>query len=136
MREAVRNGDIKTIKRIAAAANLAKAADYAGILPTVSRKYKEYADTLESGDYDDREMAMHIGGVETMSAEDVRDKIDLQNASVSANDEDRTLRRLVYGATDDELTAYRKYPWHFEVLGDFDGYFRSLPKAWRIGGSV
>ncbi|APG78091.1 RNA-dependent RNA polymerase [Beihai weivirus-like virus 2] len=134
--EAVNKGDLKGVKRIAAAANLARAADFAGLAPTLSRKYKEYADSLEDGDFQDREMAMHVDGQEGLTAAAVRDRIDLLNGSVSPAEEEGMLARMSYHVQEGELTKFRNYPWQFENLMDHDGYFQSLPERWKIGGSL
>jgi hypothetical protein len=132
----VRDGCLKGFRRIAAAANLARAADYAGILPTVSRKYKEYADRLDAGDYDDREMSMHISGEEGLSATGIRDEIDLRNSKVSPDDEKETMDKLCYCASEDELAQFNGYLWDLDTVTDHDGYSRSLPASWKAGGSV
>ncbi|APG78113.1 RNA-dependent RNA polymerase [Beihai weivirus-like virus 1] len=133
---AIESGCLREVKKIAAAANLARAADYAGILPTVSNKYKEYADRLDAGNYQDREMAMHVDGEEGVTAVDVRERIELLNSSVTPADEEDRLAKLLYSADEDEMQRFKDYLWDFSNLDDHAGYHASLPAAWRAGGSV
>jgi hypothetical protein len=134
--QAVEKQSLKEVKQIAAAANLAKAADYAGILPTVSRKYKEYADRLDSSDYSDREMAMRVAGEEGVTASTLRADIELQNGQVTPAEEEDNLKRLGYFADETELANFNGYLWDLSTCHDHQGYFNSLPKAWRAGGSM
>jgi hypothetical protein len=134
--QAVDAGNLREVKKIAAATNLAKAADYSGILPSVSRKYKEYADRLDQSNYADREMAMHIEGDEGLTAAVVRDSIDIANSLVTPADEQENLRKMSYDVLEGELEKFDCYLWDFSNLDDHAGYCESLPLSWRIGGSV
>lgn len=136
MLKAVHENDIATVRTISSAAALARAADFAGILPTVSRKYMAYADTLDKTDFVDREMSMRVAGDDGMTAEAVRAEIAVQNSSVTVQDEEDTLRALVYDATVQELEAFCNFPWDFATLDQHDQFADSLPATWAVGGSI
>lgn len=136
MMEAVRKEDFKTIKTIAAGAALARASDFAGKVPTLSRKYLAYADELDSTDFNDREMSMRAVGEEGMSSAAVRVAIEAANAPVSTTEEKAFLDSLGYTATDEELERFSRYPWHLSTVDQHDEFARSLPDQWREGGSL
>jgi len=134
--EAVRKGDLKTIKTIASATALARAADFAGTLPTVSRKYLAYADMLDSSDFSDREMSIRTSGEEGLSAAVVREMVQTKNNSVTVQDETRVLDALCYSASPEELETFSRYPWILSTVTQHDEFARSLPETWSLGGSV
>nr|ASM94029.1 putative RNA-dependent RNA polymerase [Barns Ness breadcrumb sponge weivirus-like virus 1] len=136
MIEAVRKGDYKTIKTIAAAAALARASDFAGRVPTLSRKYLVYANELDSSDFVDREMSMRAVGEEGISAAKVRTSIELANGSMTVVDEKALLEALGYQASDEELEAFCQYPWQLDAVDQHDEFARSVPAKWREGGSL
>ncbi|APG78093.1 RNA-dependent RNA polymerase [Beihai weivirus-like virus 3] len=134
--EAVRKGDYKTIKTIAAAAALGRAADFAGKVPTLSRKYLAYANELDSSDFEDREMSMRTVGEEGMSAAAVRAQIEEANGAVSAAEEKTFLEALDYTASVEELEEFCRYPWQFDAVDQHDEFACSVPAAWRDGASI
>lgn len=136
MLEAVRKDDLKTIKTIASATALARAADFAGIIPTVSRKYLAYADMLDSTDFQDREMSIRTSGEDGLSAAVVRSMIQAKNNSVTVQEETAVLDALCYSATAEELESFARYPWFLSTVTQHDEFAHSLPRTWSVGGSV
>jgi hypothetical protein len=135
IKQAVRDQKLGDVKIVAAASALARAADFAGILPTVSRKYLQYADSITVRDFEDREMSMRTTGAEGMGAHAVRALIDEQNATVTPLQEEENMRRLGYECEPMELQAFAWHPWGFDRLTDYDGFRASLPTTWRRDGS-
>jgi hypothetical protein len=134
--DAMDTGDLRGFKLVAAAANLARAADFAGLLPTVSQKYLQYADQLNDGNFEDRELAMRVEGEVGIKADSVREQIYLANAAVSPLLEEARRELLGYTASEEELQAFKHYVWTLEGAADYDKYAASLPASWRVEGSI
>lgn len=134
--DALESGDLKGFTMVASAANLARAADFAGIVPSVSKKYLEYADRLNSTNYVDRELGMRVNGEEGVSADSVRDEINIRNSAISPSMEEEICRKLGYDYTSDELLAFNTRLWTLETAWDYEGYSASLPAAWKVGDSI
>lgn len=129
---AAKAGDVKTVRDIAAAGALARAADFAGLLPSVSRKYHTYAlDIKHSTEVVDREMSYRVMGMDGYKFSDLEKSIENQNLSVTPTEEHMNLRALECPATQEELETFVLYPWSFECVGDHEGYLASLPASWR-----
>jgi len=129
---AAKAGDIRAVKDIAAAGALARAADFAGLLPSVSRKYHQYALSLkESREIVDREMSMRVMGEDGHNFTELEESIEAQNLAVTPTQEHENLRLLVRPATQRELEAFVLHPWSFESVGEFDALLASLPESWR-----
>lgn len=112
IRAAAKAGDVKTVRDIAAASALARAADFAGLLPTVSRKYYEYALSVkQSRDVEDREMSMRVMGKEGYKFNDIVDTIESANLAVTPTEEHANLRAIQCQATREELESFVAYPW-------------------------
>lgn len=130
--EAAKAGNIDVVKDIAAAGAIARAADFAGILPTVSRKFHRYAMELKrSRDVVDREMSMRVMGEEGHSFTAIEGVIETQNLAVTPTEEAANLKALGYDATFEELDTFTVQSWTFEGIGDYEGHRASLPVSWR-----
>jgi hypothetical protein len=116
---------------VASATALSRAADFAGKLPTVSRKYLEYAESLATHDFQDREMSMRATGGDGMSAAQVRKSIREQNDAADPHTERALMKSLLYDCTEDEVERFMNYPWEFNKIADHDMFRDSLPPAWR-----
>lgn len=106
---------------------LAKAYDFAGILPSVSRKYLSCA----GGDLDfSHELQMRTG---ESSVADIRVQIDVANSTCSSEDEDALLAKLGRIITQVERDAFEAYVWdyHSEATTGWDDFKASLPASWR-----
>lgn len=132
--EAAKTGNLDTIRDIAAAAAMARAADFAGILPRVSRKYQQYAHSVKrSTEVVDREMSMRVMGEEGHHFSAIDATIESQNLSITPTEEFATLEALLCPATWRELDTFTNYPWTFETVGAFDANLAGLPESWRPG---
>lgn len=130
--QAAKAGDVNKVRDIAAAGALARAADFAGILPTVSRKYHEYARSIKrSRDVADREMSIRAVGEDGHTFNEIEESIELKNSLVTPTDERETMEALGYHATWAQLDAFRLYPWDLETACDMTKFLDSLPPSWR-----
>jgi hypothetical protein len=130
---AAKDGNRKVADVLAAASALARASDFSGILPSVSNKYLEYAESLTMSNFQDREMSLRSFGEDGHSAADVRARIRERNVTVSPDEEQTTLNALGYSATHDEIATFTEYAWTMDphVLTDYDSFKESLPPSWR-----
>jgi hypothetical protein len=130
---AVRDGDDRALRRVAKASALARAADFAGILPSVSNKYYEYARSITAQAVEDREMSMRTFGEEGHGSTEIEEMIISENAAVSPTKELMTLDKLGYGATPADIDRFKTRVWSMEpeCLTDYHGFHCSLPPNWR-----
>lgn len=128
--EAVKKGDLTTVKEIAAATALARAADFAGKVPSVSRKYLEYADSLSKRDYTEDEMSYRCCGELGMTTSAVRKEVEIKNGACSEAAQTALLAALGLSASDEELSRFESYPWSFGSLDDHDAFAAAMPRAW------
>jgi len=136
--EAAKKGCRQTAEELAAASALARAADFAGIQPSVSGKYLGFAEGLlkeKKGSWQlkDREMSFRAYGEDGHSAQEVRDLIKERNAGVSPQEEMEVMEALGYHATDDEIRTFVEYEWSMDVdvLQNYAAFRASLPPSWR-----
>jgi len=130
--QAAKDGNIDLVKDIAAAGAIARAADFAGILPTVSRKFHQYAmEVKRSREVVDREMSMRVMGEEGHNFTEIEQSIEARNLAVTPTEEVANLAALSYDATSEELDTFMLQSWTFEGIGAFDEHRTSLPDSWR-----
>jgi hypothetical protein len=106
---------------------LAKAYDFAGIVPSISRKY---ASCAQSTTVMDHELCMRTG---EDSVQGILDLIENANAVVSPKEEDALLVKLGRGISQAERDAFEAYCWDCDskAVTQWDEFARSLPSAWR-----
>jgi hypothetical protein len=130
--KAAKAGDIGTVRDIAAAGAIARAADFAGLFPTVSRKFHEYATRVKrSREVVDREMSMRVMGEEGHNFTAIEQTIEAQNLQVTPTEELANLRAVGCPATLKELDTFMVHEWTFESIGEFEAHRASLPESWR-----
>lgn len=130
--QAAKDGNEKVVRDIAAAGALARAADFAGLLPRVSRKFYDYAKSIKcSTEVMDREMSMRVMGEEGHHFSSIEQTIESQNLLVTPTEEFANLQALLCPATWVELDKFTLHPWNFENIGEFETHMASLPMSWR-----
>jgi hypothetical protein len=130
--QAAKAGDINTVKDIAAAGALARAFDFAGLVPSASRKFQAYANSVKrSRDVSDREMSMRVFGEEGHMFSEIDALIEAENLGVTPTEELENLAAVCCPATCEELDTFTLKPWTFEGIGHYDDHKASLPKSWR-----
>lgn len=124
--------DESTVRRVAAAAAVARARGFARFVPTLARKFLDYADEL-AGDQDfalDRETQMQIAGAPTeLTYQEIAD--ETRQVMGSVEDEAAYLLAIEKEYSRDELATFLATPWHAEGLADWKSFRESLPAAWR-----
>lgn len=139
--QSVNAGDSKSLMVTAAHAALARASDFAGTLPTVSRKYADYAKacferagttTTEAMSWEERELSFHVGAEgKKVIAEDLFESIEQQNGMMSMCEEIAQCKVLGYDVDLEGMMKFQGYVWDWDRLDDHDGFKESLPDAWR-----
>lgn len=131
--QAARERDSTAQRMLGAAAALARASDFAGILPSVSEKYLRFSESISNTNFDDREMSIRAYGEDGHGAREVRELIQQRNLGVTVQDEQDVLNALGYTATHDEVQTFQEYIWSMDphVLTDYDSFRESLPPSWR-----
>lgn len=132
IRAAADQGDVKTVKNLAAAKLIAYAANFAGKVKTFSRKCHYFAKELKDAvDIEDDEMSFKATGARGTSFNALEADIERKNCLQTDADEQKLLAALRCGTTWEELDAFRLREWRFDNLSDFVGYRDSLPASWR-----
>jgi len=132
VRDAAAKGDLKTVKKLAGATAISRARDFAGILPTVSKKYLQYGLELTGKkDFEENDMSMRVFGEQGHTTGEVVEEVEALNGDVTPSEEMDNLLALGYGCTSSELDRFSMYAWDFDNVTDFNGFKESLPEAWR-----
>lgn len=142
--QAWRDHDDSTVASIAVAKAVSRAYDFAGVLPTVSRKYLEYASSLLSrdrvaltgkvqDDYEGRELRIRVTGDmhEHVYLPDVVREIEILNSEIHPDDELKRLHAIGHSATAAELAEFVDWQWTLDSIHDTSGFVGSLPATWR-----
>jgi len=129
--KAFKEDDENTMLQLSAASHLARAADFAGILPTVSQKYLDFALSCDASNFHEREMSMRAQGSDGLSSHALAERINQLNLGVTLHDEMYTLEILGYGVNDLEHDQFRSYIWDWTNKDDWQAFRRSLPETWR-----
>ena len=123
--QAAKDADVKTLKKLAGSIALSRAYDFAGIFPTVSSKYLQYADDV-GVDYNDHELQMRVG--EGVDLGTVRNEI--AHLNLVSDGELEKMGRLGYKTSTSQLLAFEQHPWDFDNLTDYQGFSKSIPTSW------
>jgi hypothetical protein len=129
---AIKTGDIEGLKKLAAAKYYARSLDFAGVLPSVSRKYYRYAESLaRPSRFTEDDMSLRAFGETGHSTAEVATEVEILNGPISPADEAENLRLLGYDCCQGELDRFDRYEWDFSRVTDFEGFKESLPESWR-----
>jgi hypothetical protein len=130
--DAAKLGDITALRKVAAASAMARAADFAGLVPTISEKWLEYAQKCHEGDFVvDRESSIRATGEEGVKKSHIEQTVRKLNMRMTSRDEDPLLDALGFSCNLDEKGKFKLHPWNLESLNDFKGFASSLPPSWR-----
>jgi len=126
MIEAFKAGDRKKCTQLAGAAAMSRAYEFAGLAPTVSRKFLQYAEATGFDITYDLQMR-------TNQAFD--DKNELVDHIVGLNGkcdiEDKILLSTGFWCSDEERNKFVDHMWDYDRLDDWEGFRESLPESWR-----
>jgi hypothetical protein len=137
-KESFHEADGAKARRVAIAAMSCAAVEFAGIFPTISRKYLEYAEYLGCDDVTEvqggqevRDMSFFMCGYAGASSAAAAALAAELNLQVNPLEEHAALLALGYGANELELDVFRSYVWDWDNLQDHEGFAASLPITWK-----
>jgi len=111
------------------AAALARAYEYAGILPEVSKKYLQFAKEINAKAHIDRDFEMRVDS--QVDETNLEATIQVLNAEMSIDAQLERLRKCGFDTTEEEYFEFTFRNWTVEQLGDWEGFDSSLPKSWK-----
>lgn len=126
MIEAFQANNRERCVRLAGSAAMSRAFEFAGLAPTISNKFLQYAIDCDfeithdlkmraDQDFDDKnELVEHIRGLNAVCA-----------------CEDKILTSTGFWSSDEELNRFVDFTWDYDRLGDWEGFRGSLPQSWR-----
>lgn len=106
---------------------LAKAYDFAGIVPSISKKYMSCTQTNTEIDH---ELCMRTG---ESSISSIVELINNANATVTPEEEDALLRNLGRDISQVERDSFEAFCWDWqrEASTSYGEFYNSLPMKWR-----
>jgi len=121
---------------IAGSAAMSRAFEFAGLAPTISAKYLQYAEHLGVFDAKNKKNELlHDLKMRTHEMFDdmgeLYDHIVVLNGTSGAQYEDEILLSCGFWASDEERARFIDYNWNYDTLTDWEGFKESLPKSWR-----
>ncbi len=126
MAEAFRNNDREKCVRLAGSAAMSRAYEFAGLCPTISNKFLEYAMDCDFEITHDLNMRTNQ---EFDEKDELVDHIRALNATCAI--EEKILQSTGFWASDEEKNRFIDYMWHYDQLHDWEGFAQSLPDSWR-----
>jgi len=129
-----KDGDKLTVARAAASAAVARARGFARRVPTLARRYLDYAESLIEEDYEvDRECKIVCAGIEeadkALSFQNVADEVRMLLGT--DDQESAYLRAIGKSYTSSELASFLAHQWCPKTLRNWDDMKASLPASWQ-----
>jgi hypothetical protein len=126
MIEAFNANDRSKCVRLAGSAAMSRAFEFAGLAPTISNKFLQYAVDCDfeithdlkmrtNQEFDDKsELVEHIRALNAM-----------------CQSEDKILTSTGFWSSDQEKNRFVDFTWDYDQLVDWEGFRNSLPQSWR-----
>lgn len=130
---AVKKGDVAALRKLAKASYVARAREFAGLLPSASRKFADYTRYLCPADVQDDEMSLRVTSGRGATSCKLLEETDGMNLSVDPEEEQECLRALGYPTSDAEMLTFTSKLWRMDEgeLRDYERFRESLPALWR-----
>lgn len=126
MIQAFKENNIVQCRKLAGSAAISRAFEFAGLSPTISNKFLEYA--LECDFTFTHDLTMRTN-------EEYEDKNELVAAirgmNMTCNNESEILESTGFPISQTELGKFQDYIWQYETLCEWEAFRDSLPKTWR-----
>jgi hypothetical protein len=111
---------------LAGAAAMSRAYEFAGLCPTISDKFLQYAIECDFTVTYDLQMRTNT------QFEDKSELIDhIRAINATCGIEDKILTSTGFWLSDEERARFQDYMWHYTQLEDWEGFRNSLPASWR-----
>lgn len=126
MIEAFHANDRQKCMKLAGSAAMSRAYEFAGLAPTISEKFLQYAVDCDfeithdlrmrtNQEFDDRsELYEHIRALNS-----------------TCQNEEKILTATGFWSSEQELNRFVDYMWDYDQLADWEGFLGSLPQSWR-----
>ena len=112
--------------RLAGSAAMSRAYEFAGLAPTISTKFLQYA--VDCGFENTHDLNMRTN----QKFDDMGELVDYVNAlNGTCQNEDKILTSTGFWASDEEMNRFVDFVWNYDRLSDWEGFRASLPKSWR-----
>lgn len=129
---AAKDGDMETLKGVAKAKALAYAHAFARHVPTLARKYLQYADELGCEVVWTQEEVWKVYGNDREEREsDTELRTRIEEVMVSDETEAAHLAAFDLQITEEEKGRFEGYRWDFSDLKSYTAFANSLPPTWR-----
>jgi len=126
MIEAFDANDRTKCMRLAGSAAMSRAYEFAGLAPTISNKFLNYAINC------DFELTHDLNMRTNQQFDDKSELVDCIRAMNATCDiEKRILISTGFAASDEECNKFEDFMWDYDQLGDWEGFKNSLPQSWR-----
>jgi len=126
MIEAFQANDRKKCVKLAGSAAMSRAYEFAGLAPTISNKFLQYAVDCDFEITHDLKMRTH---------EEFDDKNELiehiRALNATCQNEEKILTSTGFWSSDAERNRFVDFMWDYDQLGDWEGFRNSLPQTWR-----
>lgn len=126
MIEAFKANDRKKCVKLAGSAAMSRAFEFAGLAPTISSKFVQYA--LDCDFEINHDLKMRTNEAFDDKNELV-DHIHAMNATCP--NEDKILSATGFWASDAEKNRFVDFTWDYDQLGEWQEFRNCLPEAWR-----
>jgi hypothetical protein len=119
------NNRTKCVK-LAGSAAMSRAYEFAGLAPTISNKFLQYAVDCDFEITHDLKMRTN---------QDFDDKSELvehiRALNATCQSEEKILTSTGFWSSDQERNRFVDFMWDYDQLGDWEGFRNSLPQSWR-----
>ncbi len=126
MIEAFQANDRGKCVRLAGSAAMSRAYEFAGLAPSISNKFLEYAVSCDFEITHDLNMRTN---------EEFDDKSELvehiRALNATCQSEEKILTSTGFWCSDQEKNRFVDFMWDYDQLGDWEGFRNSLPQSWR-----
>jgi len=126
MIEAFQANDRKKCVKLAGSAAMSRAYEFAGLAPTISNKFLQYAVDCDFEITHDLKMRTN---------QDFDDKSELveyiRALNATCQSEDKILMSTGFWSSEVEKNCFVDFMWDYDQLGDWEGFRNSLPESWR-----
>jgi len=126
MIQAFQANDRDKCKKLAGSAAMSRAFEFAGLAPTISNKFLQYA-------VDCKFEITHDLKMRTNQEFDDRSELEehIRALNATCQSEDKILTATGFWSSDEEKNRFVDCMWDYDQLGDWEGFRNSLPQSWR-----
>lgn len=126
MIDAFNAGDRSKCVRLAGSAAMSRAYEFAGLAPTISNKFLQYAVDCNFEITHDLKMRTN------QEFDDKSELIEYIRAlNAMCQSEDKILKSTGFWSSDQEKNRFVDFTWDYDQLADWKGFRNSLPQSWR-----